>query len=124
MSTNIFKTADVLSVSTGRLLGDVDGLYKVMSFLLGRDAYTHELAYYGERASLALIFAVPGLPGKLQAKNVTSENYREWLLHWTDQFGATITLPDSLRDVLADDRDALSTLSEMVPASKIKVIKI
>ena len=38
-----FLTVDVLSTTTGRLLGKIDGVYEVVSYLVGRDVYTHEL---------------------------------------------------------------------------------
>ncbi len=118
-----FLTRDVLSTSTGRLLGDIGGVYKVMSFLLGRDAYTHDLAYYGTRAAAALKAALPDLPVSADAEHVTQENYRDCLATWEKQFGAEINLPDSLRDCMADEKNALGTLREMVPDEKIVVIK-
>jgi hypothetical protein len=117
-----FATVDVLSTSTCRLLGDIGGVYKVTSFLIGRDAYTHDLAFYGRRASDALRAAVPNLPGPDDAEHVTQENYRECLAQWEQELGQTIDLPESLRDCLADDKNALETLKEMVPPEKIIVI--
>ena len=35
-----FPTHAVLSVSSGKLMGDIGGLYSVISFLIGRDAFT------------------------------------------------------------------------------------
>ena len=119
----VFLTRDVLSTSTGRLLGDIGGVYKVMSFLLGRDAYTHELAYYGKQASAALKAARPDLPVSEDAEHITKENYRDCLATWERQFGPEIDLPDSLRESLADDKNALGTLREMVPDEKIIVVK-
>lgn len=46
-----FATVDVLSTSTGILLGDIGGVYKVTSYLIGRDAFTHDLAFYGRSAA-------------------------------------------------------------------------
>lgn len=117
-----FPTHAVLGTSTGRLLGDIGGIYKVTSFLIGRDAYTHDLAFYGKRASAALKVAVPALPVEKDAEHVTGENYRECLAAWEKEFGTEIDLPDSLRDCLADDKTPLATLQEMVPAEKIIVV--
>jgi hypothetical protein len=117
-----FATDAVLSTSTGRLLGDIDGVYKVISFLIGRDAYTHELAFYGHRAQAALKAAFPDLPGKADAEHVNKENYRECLATWERQFGPEINLPDTLRDCLADGKNAIETLSEMADPNKIIVI--
>jgi hypothetical protein len=117
-----FATDAVLGASTGRLLGDIGGIYKVTSFLIGRDAYTHDLAFYGRQVSAALKAALPDLPVEKDAEHITGENYRESLATWVKQFGPKIDLPDSLRDCLADDKNSLETLSEMVPPEKIVVI--
>ena len=117
-----FPTNAVLSTSTGVLLGDIGGVYKVTSYMLGRDAYTHDLAYYGHRASAALVAAVPGIPSREDAKHINGDNYKDALVKWEAELGSDIDLPDSLRECLADDRDAVSTAEEM--AGKNRVIKI
>lgn len=117
-----FETHAVLSTSTGRMLGSIDGLYEVIPYLVGRPVYTHELAYYGERAAAALKAALPTLPTEADAAGVTGKNYKDFVSRYTRELGETIDLPDSLRDVLADDRDALSTLRDMVPEDRIVVV--
>jgi hypothetical protein len=119
-----FTTNAVLGTSTGRLLGDIGGIYKVLSFMIGRDAYTHDLAFYGRQASAALKAARPDLPVMEDAEHVTGENYRECLATWEKQFGPEIDLPDSLRDCLADDKSAMQTLTEMVDPKKIIPISV
>jgi hypothetical protein len=108
-----FATCAVVSVSSGRFLGDLDGMYGVMSFLMGRPAYTHELAYYAEAASKALMAAVPGLPDKKAARRVNQSNYQDFLLGYEEEFGKKIDLPESLGGCLADDKNPLSTIEEM-----------
>jgi hypothetical protein len=117
-----FPTHAVLSTSTSRLLGDIGGVYAVLSFLIGRSAYTHEIAYYGRRAAAALKQALPDLPTKADAREVNEENYRDFLYAWEAKFGAEIDLPDSLRDCLADEKSGLGTAEEMKPG-KVIVIK-
>lgn len=117
-----FLTQDVLSVATGRLLGDVGGLYKVISYLLGRDAFTHELAVYGRQAAKALKAALPELPNEDDAEHVTAENWRSFRDEWVSRFGKELLLPDSLRECLADDKTALETARELIPNDKIIVI--
>ena len=119
-----FATDAVLGSSTGRLLGDIGGIYKVLSFMIGRDAFTHDLAFYGRQASAALKAALPDLPIEKDAEHVTGENYRECLATWVKQFGPEIDLPDSLRDCLADDKSAMQTLTEMVDPKKIIPIRV
>jgi hypothetical protein len=116
-----FPAHAVLSTSTGRLLGDIGGIYAVVSFLLGRSAYTHELAYYGRRAAAALKAALPQLPTEVDAKCVNENNYRDFLREWQDKLGDEIDLPDSLSECLADDKTGRETAEEMVPGRVILV---
>lgn len=116
-----FATADVLGTSTGRLLGDIGGIYKVVSFLIGRDAFTHDLAFYGRQASAALKAALPELPVREDAEHVNGENYRECLAAWEKQFGSEIDIPESLRDCLADDKSPMETLTDMVGPERVIV---
>lgn len=117
-----FPTHAVLGTTTGKLLGDIGGIYKVISFLIGRPAYTHDLAYYGRQAGAALRTALPGLPTEQDAKGINSENYRDHLKRWEEYFGQEIDLPDTLRDVLANDKDCIETATEMVGKDNVIVI--
>jgi hypothetical protein len=119
-----FPTHAVLGTSTGRLLGDIGGIYSVISFLIGRDAYTHDLAFYGRRAEAAIKAVRPDLPGPDDAEHVTKDNYKNCLAAWEKQFGNEIDLPDSLRDCLADDKNTIETLSEIIDPSKIVVVNV
>lgn len=114
-----FSTHAVLGTSTGRLLGDIGGIYKVISFLIGRPAYTHDLAYYGRRAEKAIKAARPDLPGSDDAEHVNGDNYKDFLAMWERKLGAETDLPDSLRDCLADEKDAMDTAVEMVGADRV-----
>jgi hypothetical protein len=108
-----FPTHAVLSTCTGRLMGGIDGVYAVMSFLIGRDAYSHELAFYGKQAAAALKSELPTLPTHDDFEHVTAQNYKAMLAEWEAKLGSEIDLPDSLRDCLADNRGPISTLVEM-----------
>jgi len=116
-----FPTHAVLSTSTGRLLGSIGGVYAVISFLLGRSAYTHELAYYGRRAAAALKAAKPELPTSADAKHINENNYCEFLRAWQDKLGDEIDLPESLRDCLADDKTCIETAEEIAPGRVITI---
>lgn len=114
-----FATNEVLSTSTGRLLGKIDGVYKVVSFLVGRSVFSHELVTYGMQAAAALKAAIPALPSKEDAEHVTGENYKAELAKWEAKFGPEIDLPDHLRECLADDRTAIDTARDLVPGYRI-----
>ncbi len=117
-----FDTHAVLSTVTGRLMGDIDGVYAVTSFLIGRNAYTHDLAFYHLRAAAALKSAMPELPTKEDFAHVNGENYRAVLVEWQKKLGYTVEVPDHLRDCLVDERDPVSTLQEMAPGKPLIAI--
>lgn len=118
-----FATHGVLSVSTGVLMGDIGEVYKVMSFLLGRDAFTHELAYYRRAGERALKAAHGELPTRQDFSHVTGENHAAVLAEWETRLGGkAFELDDSLRDVLADNEDATSTLKTMAPNTEVITI--
>ncbi len=119
-----FATEDILSTTTGRLLGDIGGVYKVVSYLVGRSVYTLELLTYGERAAAAIKAAVPSVPVKADASHVTPENFQQFRSDWMAKLGPTIDLPDSLRECLADDRDPISTAEELVGKDRVIVLDI
>lgn len=43
MNKQKFKIWDVLSVTDGRLCGDMDGVHKVCDFITGEQLFTHSL---------------------------------------------------------------------------------
>ena len=93
-----------------------------MSFLLGRSAYTHELAYYAKPAVRALKAAMPELPTSADAESVNADNYRDFLAAWQAKLGTEIDLPESLRDCLADEKNCLDTADEMAPGRVIPIV--
>jgi hypothetical protein len=109
-----FATHGVLSASTGILMGDIGDVYKVTSYLLGRPAYTHELAHYGKRVSEALIICHPELPN--EAPDGTWEKVRDdFIAKW----GSEMELDPALDAVLADDKNPVETLRDMGFGGKI-----
>lgn len=103
-----FATHGVLSASTGILMGDIGDLYKVASYLLGRGAFTHELAHYAGQMQKALLACHPELPD--DAPNGTWQKVRG---DFISEHGEEFELNEALKDVLADDKDPITTLREM-----------
>lgn len=117
-----FPTHAVLSACTGKLMGDIGDLYKVMSYMLGRDAYTHELSHYGKQAAAALRHAHPELPGDADFDHVDRDNVLDVRAEWETKLGVTLDLDASLSKCLADDKTALETLNEIAPGKPVIVI--
>lgn len=112
-----FPTHGVLSASTGILVGDIGALYRVASYMLGRDAFTHELAHYGVPMQRALIFCHPELPS--DAPNGTWQKVRDAFIA---EHGDEMELSEALKDVLADDKDPVATLREMGFTGEIGIL--
>ncbi len=56
-----FTLGEVLTVTTGYLLSNVDSLYSVLNYLTGSELYTHQLPRAADHARPALLEAYPEL---------------------------------------------------------------
>lgn len=103
-----FPMQGVLSVSTGVLMGDIGGVYRVINYLIGRDAFNYELAHYGKAAAEALLICHPELPSEVDGRGweaVRDQHIEKW--------GDKMELDPALKSVLADDKNPAETLREM-----------
>jgi hypothetical protein len=92
-----FPTAAVLSVTTGRLVGDLVDVVAVLEFLVDRKIYTHELGLLVEPGGRAILVAHP-------------ENCQAIHEVAVGLFGEEYELTEALRGVIADDRPPNETL--------------
>lgn len=109
-----FPTHGILSTSTGILMGDIGGVYEVVSYLLERPAFTHELAHYGRQAAEALQICHPELPA-----TATTENWQEVRDSFIAEWGETRELDPALKGLIADDKNPAETLRAMGFGGKI-----
>ena len=103
-------TLGLLSITDGRLMGGIGDVYRVISFLIGRDAFTHELPMYGRKAEPLLQAMYPGLAGQ---QELPWERVRDAAL---SMFGTMIDVPDMLEGVLADGNGPISNLTMAMEA--------
>ena len=109
-----FNTCDVCSVSTGFLFGKMEGVYRVMSFLVGRDVFTHELVAYAKTAREKLSAAVVGLPTRDEVSGTNKDNYADRLNSFEARLGLQIDIPDELAGSLSDGRGVMDTLADVL----------
>jgi hypothetical protein len=100
-----FPTAAVLSVTTGRLVGDLVDVVAVLEFLVDRKIYTHELGLLVEPGGRAILVAHPEIPNE-----ATRENCQAIHEVAVGLFGEEYELTEALRGVIADDRPPNETL--------------
>lgn len=123
METKAFPTADVLSTITGRLMGEMGGVYEVCNWMTGENVFTHQLPRICREAVPVVISFRPDLAKAVEeAQQVNPENYRDWLVTWITRYGETINVPRFTAEE-HERIDPLSELIEMVPPEKIVIVK-
>lgn len=123
MEVASFPTTDVLSVVTGRLMGEIGGVYRVCSHMAGEDVYTHQLPRVGREAKPVLLAMHPSLQEACdEAAQVTPENYKEWLAVWLTRYGPELSVP-RLSEDQHERIDPLSELAEKISPDRIVVVK-
>lgn len=119
MQTKEFATRDVLSTVTGRLMGDIGGVYEVLSWMAGESVFTHQLPRISREAQPVVVAAHPTLQQAIdEAEQVTQENYKEWRQTWEDRYGPTIAVPKFTAGS-HESIDPMSELAEKVHPDRI-----
>lgn len=89
-------TLGILAITDGRLMGSIGDVYAVVSFFIGRPAFTHELPKYGMKAEPLLLERFPDLAPRPET---------DWTVVRDEalaRHGETIDLPDEWAGSLAD----------------------
>ncbi len=124
MTTKEFPTGDVLSIVTGYLVtpNGIGAVYEVLNWMTGESVYTHQIPRISKEARAVVLVAHPELAEACaEAKQVTRENWQQWLAIWTARYGEKIAVPK----FTADEHkriDPISELAEKVPPEKIIVV--
>lgn len=117
--TKAFPTADVLSTITGRLMGDIGGIYTVLGWMTGESVYTHQIPRIRKEACAAMLALRPDLVRAVnEADQVNRDNWRGWLATWTARYGDTIDVVKLNADQ-HERIDPHSELAEKLPPERI-----
>jgi len=81
-----FKTEDIVSCATGRLAGDMDGIYEVLGYLTGEDLYTHMLPEASNVMDAELRRQCPWVD-EVDLEGLTPDNHKAWLKVLHEKFG-------------------------------------
>jgi hypothetical protein len=118
-----FPTADVLSTITGRLMGDIGGVYEVLNWMTGESVFTHQIPRICREAVPVILASRPELAvACAEAERVNRDNYRHFLALWLDRYGQTIAVPKFTADE-HEFIDPLSEIAEIVPPERSIVVK-
>lgn len=70
----LFDVATVLSVTTGRLLCEMDGIYEILNFMTGDTLYTHQLPRASRECEPSMLAQYPTLMESDSQMKVWLEN--------------------------------------------------
>lgn len=113
--TREFPMSAVLSVTTGKLLCAIDGLYDIMGFIMrDKGISTIGLAACSDIAKRTILAQHPQL-SDIDASGIDRSNYREHLDRYIAQYGATLPLsPIPLDDAIGADTSGMAYLNEVL----------
>lgn len=116
-----FPTSAVLSCVTGRLLGEIGGVYEVLNYMSGESLFTHQLPRVGKEALPHILALHPELAVTIEeAEAVTGENWKAWLDTWVARYGDTITVPL----MTADQHQVIGPIAELEGLTSKPIIVI
>jgi hypothetical protein len=123
MTGKTFNTNDILSCSTGYLMGEMDGVYKVAEFLTESSVWTHQLIMLAAPMRKALKQAIPNLPGPKDAEGVTPENFATFRERWIAELGPTVTLPNEFAGCLTNG-NPITDMMKLQPDADVAVVHL
>lgn len=123
MASKKFHVGDVLTVTTGNLLGPrhLKGLYELLRHLCGEDIYTHQIPRVLDQCAPKILLQHPQLAGET-GEGVTPSNHKEWLDGVVLRYGEYLDI-EPLAPGEHYSIDPLSEAAEMVHPSNIVVIQ-
>ncbi|MFE0647482.1 hypothetical protein ACFVZH_02675 [Streptomyces sp. NPDC059534] len=119
--TRSFPLADVLSVTTDRLLSrrHMAGLYDLLGFMTGQDVYTHQLGTAADAAAPALMTQHPFLADLLPPDGSDPADLMAWLVNAEREHGENLAVTP-LKDW--KQRDPIEGACDAVGAEKVFVV--
>ena len=109
----------LLSITTGRLMGDMQQIYSCAEFLVGRAVYTHELSHYRRRMAEVLCARYPALD-----LTAGAEDWKAVRDGFVDRHGLLFAVAASLRESCRDGRTAAETLRLLKPDADVIIIEV
>jgi hypothetical protein len=86
--TREFPLAAVLCVMTGPLLGPIEDVYAILSWMVGRSVFTHEIPAAMRECGPDLLSQFPEM-ASIDGSQVNRDNYAVLLHGWITEYGAT-----------------------------------
>ncbi|MFD7996867.1 DUF7736 domain-containing protein [Streptomyces mexicanus] len=123
MSHRAYPLADILSVTTGRLLSHrrMDGLYDLLGYMTGQSLFTHQLPRAADACGPALLAQHPQLADVAPPQDLDAPDLMAWLANAEQEHGRELPVEPLPADAW-EQRDPIGELSDMVRPEKVIVI--
>jgi hypothetical protein len=119
-----FNLEDVLSVTTGILMGPVGGVYKVCDFVTGESNFTHQLGRASQDIKPFIFYQHPELQD-IHLEEMGVSTVPAVLADLKSKYGETLELKSlSEMGVEYKGQDPMEELGSMVDPSKIIVVNL
>lgn len=119
--TKNFPIGDVITMMTGIIVSETGlrGFYQVASWMTGENVASHQLSRISSEGGPAILGMHPHLaPIMDEVRQVTPDNWRQWLDDWEERYGHEVAVP--YMNITEHERiDPMSELADKVPPHKI-----
>ncbi|MEJ8671876.1 hypothetical protein WKI71_36590 [Streptomyces sp. MS1.AVA.1] len=123
MATHTLPLADVLSITTERLLSrrHMEGIYETLRTMTGQDVFNHQIPTVADAVAPALMEQHPFLADLTPPAGADPADLMAWLIEAERVHGETITVTP-----IADrqHRDPIEDACDMVGAEKVFVVPV
>ena len=120
MTTERFHLSAVLTMTTGKLLCQMEDIYRIAQHLAGEPVWTHQLGRVMTESKPHLLEQFPALAA-VTGEEVTPENFAAWLYERVAAHGEFLDvapLPERAHESI----DPLSELAEKVHPDRIVTV--
>ncbi|MFJ8348945.1 hypothetical protein ACIQ9J_21805 [Streptomyces sp. NPDC094153] len=123
--SRLFPLADVLTVTTGRLLSHrhMDGVYGILNYMTGESLFTHQLPRAADVCGPALLAQHPQLQGVAPPEGIDVADLKEWLASTEREYGEELPVAP-LAAGTWETRDPIEEPCDMVCPEKVYVVPL
>ncbi|MCI3246344.1 DUF7736 domain-containing protein [Streptomyces spinosisporus] len=122
MTSRLFPLADILSMTTGRLLSrrHMDGIYEIANHMTGDNFFTHQLPRAAEACGPALLDQHPQLRDVTPPEDIDAPDLMAWLADTERQHGDQLPVTP-LPAGAWQHQNPIEELCDMVGAERVIV---
>lgn len=120
MKTERFHLGAVLSMTTGKLLCQMDDIYRIAQHLAGEPVWTHQLGRVMTESRPHLLAQFPALAA-VTGEEVTPDNFAAWLYERVTEHGEFLDVAPMPADA-HESVDPLSELAEKMHPDRIVTV--